>query len=33
VEVDNERAMAYYEKLGVEPHRQRMSVSLDAVEL
>ncbi|WP_440005838.1 GNAT family N-acetyltransferase [Halomicrococcus sp. SG-WS-1] len=32
VEVANERAMAYYEKLGFEPHRQRMSVPLDAVE-
>lgn len=32
VEADNERAMAYYEKLGFEPHRQRMAVSLDAVE-
>lgn len=32
VEADNERAMAYYEKLGFEPHRRRMSVPLDAVE-
>ena len=33
VEVDNDRAVAYYEKLGFEPHRQRMSVPLDAVEV
>lgn len=33
VEVENERAVAYYEKLGFEPHRQRMSVSLNAVEV
>jgi ribosomal protein S18 acetylase RimI-like enzyme len=33
VEVDNERAMAYYEKLGFEPLRQGMSVSLDEIAL
>jgi ribosomal protein S18 acetylase RimI-like enzyme len=32
VEANNDRARAYYEKLGVEPHRQRMAVSIDAVE-
>lgn len=30
VEADNGRAMAYYEKLGFEPRRQRMAVPLDA---
>jgi len=33
VEADNERAMAYYDKLGFEPFEQRMAVSLDAVRL
>ncbi|WP_158058462.1 GNAT family N-acetyltransferase [Halorussus halophilus] len=33
VETDNERASAYYEKLGFEPRRQRMSVPLDSIEL
>jgi ribosomal protein S18 acetylase RimI-like enzyme len=33
VEVDNERALAYYEKLGFEPHRQRMAVPVDAIGL
>lgn len=33
VEADNERAVAYYEKLGFEPYRQRMTVRLDDVEL
>lgn len=32
VELDNERALAYYEKLGFEPHRQRMVAPLDAVD-
>jgi ribosomal protein S18 acetylase RimI-like enzyme len=33
VEVDNERALAYYEKCGFEPHRQRMTVPVDAIGL
>lgn len=33
VEVDNERAMAYYQKLGFEPLRQRMAVQLDSLVL
>lgn len=33
VEAKNERARAYYEKLGFEPFRQRMSVRLDAIDL
>lgn len=33
VEADNQRAMAYYKKLGFEPHRQRMVVQLDTVTL
>lgn len=33
VEAGNDRAMAYYEKLGFEPLEQRMAVSLDAVDL
>lgn len=33
VEATNERAMAYYEKLGFEPFGQKMAVSLDSIEL
>ena len=33
VEATNERAKAYYEKLGFEPYRQKMAVSLDSIEL
>jgi ribosomal protein S18 acetylase RimI-like enzyme len=33
VEVDNDRAMAYYEKLGFEPLRQGLSVPLDEIAL
>ena len=33
VEATNERAKAYYEKLGFEPYGQTMTVSLDSVEL
>ena len=33
VEAANERARAYYEKLGFEPRRQRLSVALDSIEL
>lgn len=31
VDVDNERAMAFYEKLGFEPLRHRMTVDIEAV--
>ncbi|MFB6105284.1 MAG: GNAT family N-acetyltransferase [Halobacteriaceae archaeon] len=31
VDVDNERALAFYEKLGFEPLRYRMTVDIDAV--
>jgi len=33
VEAGNDRALAYYEKLGFEPFEQRMAVSLDDLEL
>jgi ribosomal protein S18 acetylase RimI-like enzyme len=33
VEVDNDRALAYYEKLGFEPLRQGLSVSVDEIAL
>jgi ribosomal protein S18 acetylase RimI-like enzyme len=33
VELDNERAMAYYDKLGFEPFRQRLSVDLDDIDI
>jgi|AntDeeMetagen192_2_1112575.scaffolds.fasta_scaffold06644_2 ribosomal protein S18 acetylase RimI-like enzyme len=33
VEAGNDRAMAYYKKLGFEPDRQRMAVPIDAVEI
>lgn len=33
VEADNDRAVAYYEKLGFEPYRQRMAVPLDTIEM
>ena len=33
VEATNERAKAYYKKLGFESYRQKMSVSLDSIEL
>jgi ribosomal protein S18 acetylase RimI-like enzyme len=31
VDVDNERALGFYEKLGFEPHRHEMTVALDAL--
>lgn len=33
VGVDNQRARAYYEKLGFEPYEQRMAVGVDEIEL
>ncbi|MFB6147226.1 MAG: GNAT family N-acetyltransferase [Halobacteriaceae archaeon] len=32
VDVDNDRAIAFYESLGFEPHRQRMTVGVEDVE-
>ena len=33
VDMDNDRALAYYEKLGVEPARYRMRVPVDEIDL